>query len=80
MVTRPTLHDLHQLPSIQGIRFWCCNYACQHHDTAPTGHLAIDYGPALTFADLERFTFCVECYGRVQARPDWRVRDKSLVG
>lgn len=76
----PSLHDLYGLPAIEAIAFWCTVHTCQHHDTAPTGVLAIDYGPATTLPDMERVSFCLKCYGQVQVRPRWKAVSRSLVG
>ncbi len=76
----PTLGDLHPLKTVEGIAFWCSNHACQHHDSAPVGVLAIDCGPGMSLPDVERFSYCMECYGQVQVRPEWGAMPMGLIG
>lgn len=38
--------------------------------------MAIDYGPALTLADIEPRRYCMICgAGKMQVRPNWRALD-----
>ena len=76
----PTLHDLYALGTVEGIAFWCSNHACERHDNAPVGVLAIDYGPGMTLPNRERFSDCVSWYGQVKVRPAWKAMSRSLIG